>query len=146
MRPARVREAGRTAASRAALIVAALLAFSGPVRADDAAVTIDNFTFSPQKLTIKAGTTVTWKNEDDIPHTIAAGNKAFKSKALDTDDSYSFTFNTVGTYDYFCSLHPQMTGTIVVEPIASPQGQVNNAPPSVPAKEAAMPTQLELQR
>jgi amicyanin len=100
----------------AALIVAALFLVGGSARAADAEVKIDNFTFSPPKLTIKAGTAVTWTNEDDIPHTVASATKAFKSKALDTDDSYSFTFATPGTYDYFCSLHPHMTGTIVVEP------------------------------
>ena len=79
------------------------------------AVSIDNFTFTPQALTVKAGTTVTWTNKDDIPHTIAAVSKQFKSKALDTGDAYSFTFTTPGAYEYFCSLHPHMTGTIVVE-------------------------------
>jgi amicyanin len=80
------------------------------------AVSIDNFTFGPPKLTVKAGTTVTWTNRDDIPHGIAATNNTFaKSKALDTDDSYSFTFTTPGTYAYFCYIHPHMTGTIVVE-------------------------------
>src|ERR1700747_2563315 len=78
-------------------------------------ISIDNFTFNPQKLTVKAGTTVTWTNNDDIPHAIAAVNKQFKSKALDTGDAYSFTFTTPGTYQYFCSLHPHMTGAIVVE-------------------------------
>jgi amicyanin len=88
-----------------------------PVSAQDApaAIGIDNFTFNPQQLTIKAGATVTWTNKDDIPHTIAAVTKQFKSKALDTGDAYSFTFTTPGTYAYFCSLHPHMTGTIVVE-------------------------------
>ena len=80
------------------------------------AVTIDNFTFNPQNLTVKAGTTVTWTNRDDIPHGIASANNAFKkSKALDTDDSFSFTFTTPGTYQYFCYIHPNMTGKIVVE-------------------------------
>lgn len=82
---------------------------------EGAEVKIDNFTFGPQSLTIKAGTTITWTNEDDIPHTVVATAKAFKSKALDTDDKFSFTFATAGTYAYFCSLHPHMTGTIVVE-------------------------------
>jgi plastocyanin len=83
------------------------------------AVSIDNFTFNPQKLTVKAGTTVTWTNKDDIPHGIASANNAFaRSKALDTDDSYSFTFAAPGTYQYFCYLHPHMTATIVVEPAA----------------------------
>ena len=81
-----------------------------------AAVAIDNFTFNPQTLTVKAGTTVTWTNKDDIPHGIAVTNNAFKrSQALDTDDSFSFTFTTPGTYQYFCYIHPHMTGAIVVE-------------------------------
>ena len=80
------------------------------------AVSIDNFTFTPQTLTVKAGTTVTWTNKDDIPHGVAATGNAFKrSAAMDTDDSYSFTFTTPGTYQYFCYIHPHMTGTIVVE-------------------------------
>jgi plastocyanin len=80
------------------------------------AVSIGNFTFGPQTLTVKAGTTVTWTNKDDIPHGIASDNNAFaKSKALDTDDSYSFTFTTPGTYKYFCYVHPHMTGTIVIQ-------------------------------
>jgi len=67
---------------------------------------------------VKTGTTVTWRNEDDIPHRVASATRLFKSRALDTDDSFSFsfTFNEVGTYEYFCSLHPRMTGMIVVEP------------------------------
>jgi amicyanin len=81
-----------------------------------AAVSIDNFTFNPPTLTVKAGTTVTWTNKDDIPHGIAAtGNAIKRSNALDTDDKYSFTFTTPGTYQYFCYIHPHMTGTIVVE-------------------------------
>jgi len=80
------------------------------------AVAIDNFTFNPQMLTVKSGTTVTWTNKDDIPHGIAAANNTItKSKALDTDDSYSLTFTTPGSYTYFCYIHPHMTGTIVVE-------------------------------
>ena len=79
-------------------------------------VTIDNFFFTPATTTVKAGTTVTWTNKDDIPHGIGSANNAFpKSKALDTDDSYSFTFTAPGTYQYFCYLHPKMAGTIVVE-------------------------------
>jgi plastocyanin len=80
------------------------------------AVSIDNFTFTPASLKVKAGTTVTWTNRDDIPHGIASSDNAFKkSKALDTDDSYSFTFTTPGTFQYFCYIHPHMVGTIVVE-------------------------------
>ena len=79
-------------------------------------VTIDNFSFTPATLTVKAGTSVTWTNQDDIPHGIGSANNAFpKSKALDTDDSYSFTFATPGTYQFFCYLHPKMVGSIVVE-------------------------------
>src|SRR5580658_2478299 len=111
---------------RSALVAAALGAIIGSglaggvlvARAQTAAtaVSIDNFTFTPQTMTVKAGTTVTWTNKDDIPHGIAATNNAFKrSQALDTDDSFSFTFTTPGTYQYFCYIHPHMTGTIVVE-------------------------------
>ena len=82
---------------------------------ESAEVKIDNFTFAPQSVTVKAGTTVTWINEDDIPHTVAATGKTFKSKVLDTDDKFSFTFTTPGSYQYFCGLHPHMQGSIVVE-------------------------------
>jgi len=84
-------------------------------RAADTEVKIDNFAFLPQRLAVKAGTTVTWINADDSPHTVASNTKLFKSKALDTDDRFSFTFTTPGVYEYFCSVHPHMTGTIVVE-------------------------------
>jgi len=97
------------------LLLAASVVFA---RADvpTSMVSIDNFSFGPQTLTVKAGATVTWTNRDDIPHGIASSNNAFKkSGALDTDDSYSFTFSTPGTYQYFCYLHPHMVGSIVVE-------------------------------
>ena len=80
-----------------------------------ATVKIDNFSFSPATLQIKAGTKVTWTNADDIPHTVVSDDKIFKSKALDTDDKFSFTFDKPGTYPYFCSLHPKMTAKVVVE-------------------------------
>lgn len=100
-------------------IVGSLLAASVPfARAEGTpgTVSIDNFTFGPRTLTVKAGTTVTWTNRDDIPHGIASSNNAFKrSPALDTDDNYSFTFTTPGTYQYFCYIHPYMVGSIVVE-------------------------------
>ena len=99
-----------------ACLLAAVVLLSGAVRAQDATAKIDNFTFVPARLTVKAGTTVTWRNEDDIPHTVTSAARLFKSKALDTDDSFSFTFTDPGTYEYFCSLHPRMTATIVVEP------------------------------
>jgi plastocyanin len=91
-----------------------LLLGSAQARADETSVTIDNFTFQPAQLTVKVGTTVTWRNHDDIPHAIVSAGK-FRSKTLDTDDSYSFTFTAAGDYKYFCSLHPHMTGTITVE-------------------------------
>jgi plastocyanin len=78
-------------------------------------VKIDNFAFAPQRVVVKSGTTVTWINEEDIPHTVASSTKLFKLNALDTKDKFSFTFTTPGAYEYFCSLHPHMTGTIVVE-------------------------------
>ena len=84
-------------------------------QAADVTVKIDNFTFGPQKLTVKAGDTVTWENVDDIPHTVVATNRSFKSKALDTNDKFSFTFTTPGTFEYFCSLHPHMKASVVVE-------------------------------
>jgi len=84
--------------------------------ASDVTVKIDNFTFSPADLTITPGTTVTWVNNDDIPHTVVETAQTFRSKALDTDDKYSFTFTTSGDFSYFCSLHPHMTGKITVKP------------------------------
>jgi plastocyanin len=78
-------------------------------------ITIDNFSFTPAALTIPAGATVTWTNRDDIPHTVVQRDQKFKSKALDTDDSFSFTFAEPGTYEYFCSLHPKMVAKIIVE-------------------------------
>jgi plastocyanin len=89
---------------------------TAPPAVTSAHVSIDNFSFTPQTLTVKAGTTVTWTNRDDIPHGMASDNKAFsRSKALDTDDSYSVTFSTPGAFKYFCYIHPHMTGTIIVE-------------------------------
>lgn len=77
-------------------------------------VKIDNFSFGPNDLTLAAGTTVTWMNRDDIPHNVVSTDGAFKSKVLDTDEKFSFTFAKPGTYPYFCSIHPKMTGKIVV--------------------------------
>jgi len=95
--------------------LAGFAVLAAPAGAEDMTAKIENFTFVPQRMTIKAGTTVTWTNADDIPHSVVSTTKAFRSKVLDTDDRFSFTFGTAGTYDYFCSLHPHMTGTIVVE-------------------------------
>ncbi len=103
-------------AATAALLGAVVLPGWAQTAPQPAAISIDNFTFTPQTLTVKAGTTVTWTNRDDIPHGVASDNNAFaRSKALDTDDSYSSTFTTPGTYKYFCYVHPHMTGTIVVK-------------------------------
>jgi plastocyanin len=77
-------------------------------------VTIDNFTFTPATVTVEPGTTVHWLNRDDIPHMVVAKSLAFKSKALETDDGFSQQFNEVGEIDYFCSLHPHMTGKVIV--------------------------------
>ena len=96
-------------------LVGALLAY-GAVAAQEAnEVKIDNFVFNPPELTIAVGTTVKFVNHDDIPHSVVDKNKAFRSKALDTDDSFTFTFANAGTYDYFCGLHPHMTGKIIVK-------------------------------
>jgi len=96
-------------------VVGAMLAF-GTLAAEEAnAVTIDNFTFTPPELTVAVGTTVKWVNHDDIPHNVMDKNKAFRSKVLDTDDAYSFTFASAGTFDYFCGLHPHMQGKIIVK-------------------------------
>jgi plastocyanin len=78
-------------------------------------VKIDNFSFAPATITVKAGTQITWTNADDIPHTVVSDDQAFKSKVLDTDEKFTFTANKPGTYSYFCSIHPKMTGKVVVE-------------------------------
>jgi plastocyanin len=101
----------------AILAVAATLALlSGAARAhaETISVSIDNFTFAPVEVKAKVGDTVTWTNHDDIPHTVVSAGK-FRSKTLDTDGSFSFTFASTGDYKYFCSLHPHMTGMIKVE-------------------------------
>ncbi len=80
-----------------------------------AEVKIDNFSFGPGTLTVPVGTTVTWTNRDDIPHTVVSTEGTFKSRVLDTDDKFSFTFNKPGEYTYFCSVHPKMTGKVVAQ-------------------------------
>jgi plastocyanin len=82
--------------------------------AADVRVDIKTFMFGPTDLTIAAGTRVTWVNDDQTPHTVVETNKLFRSAALDTQDSFSYTFDQPGTYKYFCALHPQMVGTITV--------------------------------
>ncbi len=86
-------------------------------KAEAPEVKIDNFSFGPAVLAVSLGTTVTWTNRDDIPDTVVSADdpKAFKSKVLDTDEKFSFTFSKAGTYPYFCSIHPKMTGKVVVQ-------------------------------
>jgi plastocyanin len=78
-------------------------------------ITIDNFSFTPGDVTVPTGTTITWVNHDDVPHTVVSTDKKFKSKALDTDDTFSFTFTQAGTYEYYCSVHPKMTAKVTVK-------------------------------
>ena len=97
-------------------LVGAMLALGAVAAEEPPAVTIDNFTFGPKELTVPVGTTVKWTNRDDIPHTVVeTGSRVFRSKALDTDDTFSYTFANAGTFTYFCSLHPQMVGKIIVK-------------------------------
>ena len=86
-----------------------------PSATPSAEVKIDNFSFGPATITVAAGTMVTWTNRDDIPHTVVSDDKVFKSKVLDTDEKFSYTFSKPGTYPYFCSVHPKMTGKVVVQ-------------------------------
>ena len=110
----------RVAAILAATVFAAAATLpAASARAPETEVKIDNFAFAPQRIVVKAGTTITWINADDAPHTVVSTTKLFKSSALDTEDRFSFTFATPGTYEYFCSLHPHMTGTVVVEAAAA---------------------------
>src|ERR1700758_3411807 len=111
------RRTGARRPSRALFIAATLGAISPlPARAADMEVNIDNFTFTPKELTVKAGTTVVFRNQDDIPHVVVGAKGEFHSKALDTGDSFSFTFAKSGSYGYFCGLHPKMQGKIIVTP------------------------------
>ena len=98
-----------------ALMMSTVATMTKAAPAPQAAVQIDNFTFKAPVVTVKPGTTVTWTNGDDIPHTVVAKDGSFKSKVLDTGERFTFTFAKVGQFGYFCSLHPHMTGTIVVK-------------------------------
>ncbi len=103
------------------MIAMLLLAGSPSVTANDqpsaatAEVKIDNFSFGPQTITVPVGATVTWTNRDDIPHTVVSTDGLFKSKVRDTDEQFSYTFTKAGTYSYYCSVHPKMTGQVVVQ-------------------------------
>jgi plastocyanin len=102
---------------RLALIALCLAGLSRAASAADIVVKIDNFAFSPAEVTVHTGDTVTWVNNDDIPHTIVSQPiGSFRSKPLDTEDKFTFTFEKTGAFDYFCSLHPHMKGRIVVAP------------------------------
>ena len=111
------------AGSIASVIVALVLLLAGsPIvtaadqpSAANAAVNIDNFVFGPQTITVPVGATVTWTNKDDIPHTSVSTEGVFKSKVLDTDEKFSYTFTKAGTYPYYCTIHPKMTGKVVVQ-------------------------------
>jgi plastocyanin len=113
------RNIGVAAALAVAVFAGAAALPAASAQAGEIEVKIDNFAFAPQRIVVKAGTTVTWINADDAPHTIVSTTKLFKSSALDTTDKFSFTFATPGTYEYFCSLHPHMTGAVVVEAAAA---------------------------
>jgi plastocyanin len=91
------------------------LAANDQSSAANAAVNIDNFVFGPQTITVPVGATVTWTNKDDIPHTSVSTEGVFKSKVLDTDEKFSYTFTKPGTYPYYCTIHPKMTGKVVVQ-------------------------------
>jgi len=88
---------------------------SAQQKPETAEVKIDNFSFGPAALTVPVGTTVSWTNHDDIPHTVVSTDGVFKSKVLDTDEKFSFTFSKAGSYPYFCSIHPKMTGKVIVQ-------------------------------
>jgi plastocyanin len=96
-------------------VAGALLALGAVAAQEENVVTIHNFVFAPQELTVAVGTTVKWVNHDDTPHLVMDKNKAFRSKAFDIDESFSFTFASAGTFDYFCGLHPYMVGKIIVK-------------------------------
>ena len=98
------------------LALAGLVALEKPAVAGPpvASIKIDNFSFTPATLTVDAGTQIIWTNADDIPHTVVSDDQSLKSKALDTDETFTFTAGKPGTYSYFCSIHPKMRGTIVV--------------------------------
>ena len=99
----------------AVLILHPTRAKSEDTKGSSMEVRVDNFTFGPDTLTVPVNSTVTWVNKDDVPHVISSNDGLFKSKALDTDDKYSYTFSKAGTYSYYCSIHPKMVGKVVVQ-------------------------------
>jgi plastocyanin len=100
---------------RKLLLLATLAVPAGAWSNDAVPVKIDNFTFSPAKMTVAKGTEVTWTNQDDIPHTVVLTALGVRSKAMDTDKSFTYRFDKSGTFNYICGLHPQMHGLVVVK-------------------------------
>jgi plastocyanin len=98
-----------------ARVVASTATAQGAAKSQEVVVKIDNFSYMPHDLTVVAGTTIIWVNNDDIPHTVVSTTDVFKSRALDTDDKFSFKFDKPGTYEYFCSIHPKMTAKVIVQ-------------------------------
>jgi len=98
-----------------AMLLAPTHAKSEERKSQSAEIKVDNFTFAPATITVPVNSTITWVNKDDIPHVILSNDGLFKSKALDTDDKFSYTFTKAGTYPYYCSIHPKMQGKVVVE-------------------------------
>ncbi len=105
---------GWTSASNPSFVASAATAQSA-AQSQEVVVKIDNFSYMPHDITVAAGTTIKWVNNDDIPHTVVSTTDLFKSKALDTDDKFSFKFDKPGTYEYFCSIHPKMTAKVIVQ-------------------------------
>jgi plastocyanin len=105
--------------------IGAAVAADAPATQPSAQISIDNFTFSPETLTISVNTKVTWTNRDDIPHTATSAVKPriFNSGALETDQQFSFVFTKPGVYPYFCAVHPHMTGKIIVQPNGDQNGK-----------------------
>jgi plastocyanin len=102
-------------AATLAIAVLVVAAPSAPRAEQAAAIVIKDFDFSPMSLTVKAGSTVAWKNLDDEPHTVTSMDGLFRSGALDTGETFAHKFDRPGTYRYACSIHPRMMGTIVVQ-------------------------------
>jgi plastocyanin len=94
----------------------AFAAMSAPIYAADQTIVVEKFLFAPKEITVAPGTRVIWVNKDETPHTVSSKEAPFTSKALDTNDQYSFTFDKAGDFNYFCTLHPFMVGTVHVKP------------------------------
>ena len=108
-----LRDAGRAFAAGMAVCCAVYAALAEP---GERRIAIDNFTFKPATITVPLGTRIVWENDDDIPHSLVETQGKFHSPALDTEDKFAFTFGQAGTFEYFCGLHPHMTGKVVVTP------------------------------